>query len=90
MKKTKNPFLKKREHKQHNTQTQVVRVSSESNDEPVLMAGSNFMLIEFDIPLFVFSINGPKQNARWLLKPVSDTDFYALLHGSQYFGLQGS
>ena len=32
--------------------------------------------------LFVFSINGLKQNARSLLTPVSDKDFYALLDGS--------
>ena len=27
-----------------------------------------------DWPLFVFSMNGPKQNARSLMTPVSDTD----------------
>ena len=41
-------------------------------------------------PLFVFSINGLKQNARSLLTPVSDPDFYALSHGSLHFGLYGS
>ena len=37
--------------------------------------------------LFVFSINGLKQNARSLLTPVSHPDFYALSHGSIHFGL---
>ena len=37
--------------------------------------------------LFVFSINGLNQNARSL---VSDTDFYALLHGSLHFDIHGS
>ena len=41
-------------------------------------------------PLFVFSINGPKQNARSLLTPVSDPAFYALSHGSKHFLLHGS
>ena len=40
--------------------------------------------------LFVFSINGPKQNARSLLTPVSDPTFYALSHGSKHFLLHGS
>ena len=40
--------------------------------------------------LFVFTINGPKQNARSLLTPVSDTDFYALLHSSQHVVIHGS
>ena len=40
--------------------------------------------------LFVFSINGLKQNARSLLTPVSHPDFYALSHGSLHFGLYGS
>ena len=43
-----------------------------------------------DIALFVFLINGLKQNARSLLTPVSHTDFYALLHGSLHFVLHGS
>ena len=42
------------------------------------------------IPLFVFSINGPQQNARSLLTPVSDTDFYALSRGTLQFVLHGS
>ena len=42
-------------------------------------------------PLFVFSINGPKQNARSLLTPVAGTVFYAALsHGSLGFALHGS
>ena len=41
-------------------------------------------------PLFVFSINGLKQNARSLLAPFSDTDSYPLLHGSLHFVLHGS
>ena len=40
--------------------------------------------------LFVFSINGLKQNARSLLTPFSNTDFYPLLHGSLHFVLHGS
>ena len=40
--------------------------------------------------LFVFSINGPEQNARSLLTPVSDPAFYALSHGSKHFLLHGS
>ena len=40
--------------------------------------------------LFVFSIGGSKQNARSLLTPVSDKDFYTLLHGSLHFVLHGS
>ena len=40
--------------------------------------------------LFVFSINGPKQNARSLLTAVSDPAFYALSHGSKHFVLHGS
>ena len=40
--------------------------------------------------LFVFSICGPKQNARSLLKPVSYTVFYALSHGNLHFVLHGS
>ena len=40
--------------------------------------------------LFVFSINGPKQNATSLLTPGSDTDFYALSCGSLHSVLHGS
>ena len=40
--------------------------------------------------LFVFSIVGPKQNARSLLTPVSNTVFHALSHGSFGFALLGS
>ena len=43
-----------------------------------------------DWPLFVFSENGPKQNARLLMTPVSDTDFSALLPGSPHFVLHRS
>ena len=43
-----------------------------------------------NLSLFVFSINGLKQNARSLLTPVSHPDFYALSHGSLHFGLYGS
>ena len=38
----------------------------------------------------VFSINGPKQNARSLLTPVSVQAFYALSNGSKHFVLHGS
>ena len=38
--------------------------------------------ILFERTLFVFSINGLKQNARSLLTPVSDSDFFALPRGS--------
>ena len=48
------------------------------------------MTIALFMSLFVFLINGVKQNARSLLTPVSDTDFYALLHGSLHFVLHGS
>ena len=41
-------------------------------------------------PLFVFSIDGPKQNAGSLLTPVSDTVFYALSHGTRGFVFHGS
>ena len=40
--------------------------------------------------LFVFSINGLKQNARSLLTQYSNTDFYTLLCGSLHFVLHGS
>ena len=43
-----------------------------------------------DPSLFVFSINGSKQNARSLLTPDSYTDFFALLCGSLHFVLYGS
>ena len=43
-----------------------------------------------NLSLFVFSINGLKQNARSLLSPVSHPDFYGLSHGSLHFGLYGS
>ena len=46
--------------------------------------------ITVTLTLFVFSINGPKQNARSLLTPVSDPTFYALSHGSKHFLLHGS
>ena len=42
------------------------------------------------VSLFVFPINGPKQNARSLLTAVSDPAFYALSHGSKHFVLHGS
>ena len=43
------------------------------------------------IPLLVFSKNGPIQNARSLLTPGSDTDFYTLSCGtSLHFVLHGS
>ena len=43
-----------------------------------------------DSPLFVFSIDGPKQNAGSLLTPVSNIDFYALSSGTLGFALHGS
>ena len=46
--------------------------------------------ITVTLTLFVFSINGPKQNARSLLTSVSDTDFYVFLCGSLHFILNGS
>ena len=42
------------------------------------------------VSLFVFSITCPKQNARSLLKPVSDPPFYALSHSSKHFLPHGS
>ena len=41
-------------------------------------------------PLFVFSLVGPKQNARSRLTPVSDTVFDALSHGTLSFALHGT
>ena len=40
--------------------------------------------------LFVFLMVGPKQNAGSLLKPVSETIFDALSHGTLSFALHGS
>ena len=40
--------------------------------------------------LFVFSIDGLKQNAGSLLTPVSYTGFYALSYGTNNFALHGS
>ena len=42
------------------------------------------------VTLFVFSIDGPKQNAGSLLTPVSDIVFYALSSGTHGFALHGS
>ena len=42
------------------------------------------------LPLFVFSLSDPKQNARSFLTPVSGTVVYALSHGSLGFALHGS
>ena len=39
--------------------------------------------------LFVFSINGPKQNATSILTPGSDPAFYALSHGTLSFASHG-
>ena len=36
------------------------------------------------LPLFIFSIDGPKQNAGSLLTPVSNIVFYALSSGALY------
>ena len=41
-------------------------------------------------PLFVFLIDGPKQNATSLLTPVSNIVFYALSSGTLGFALHGS
>ena len=43
----------------------------------------------FQAALLVFSTVGPKQNARSLSKPVSNTAFYALSHGTLGFALHG-
>ena len=43
-----------------------------------------------NIPLFVFSISDPKQNARSLSTPVSDLEVYALSNGNLRFVLHGS
>ena len=40
--------------------------------------------------LFVFSINGPKQNATSLMTTGSDPAFYAPSHGTLGFALHGS
>ena len=42
------------------------------------------------VPLFGFSMVGPKQNAGSLLTAVSDTVLYALSHGTLGFALHGS
>ena len=42
------------------------------------------------VSLFVFSIDGPKQNAGSLLTPVSNIVFYALSSGTLGFALHGS
>ena len=49
-----------------------------------------FLLESEDKTLFVFSIVGPKQNARALLTAVSDTVLYALSRGALGFALHGS
>ena len=54
------------------------------------VVGPEMGLIKRPTSLFVFSVNGPKQNARSLLTPVSDPTFYALSHGSKHFLLHGS
>ena len=41
-------------------------------------------LLCMKLPQLVFLISGPKQNARSLLTPVSNRDFYALLSGSLF------
>ena len=46
--------------------------------------------LRLSLPLFVFMIVGPKQNAGSLLTPVSDTVFYALSHCSHGLSLLGS
>ena len=43
-----------------------------------------------DRALFVFSIDGPKQNAGSLLTPVSNIVLYALSHGTLSFAFHGS
>ena len=40
--------------------------------------------------LFVFSISGPKQNAKSFLTSVSDKVLYSLSHGSLSFAVHGS
>ena len=49
------------------------------------------ILLNFAIEaLFVFSIDGPKQNARSLLTAVSDTVFHGLSHDTLSFAFHGS
>ena len=48
------------------------------------------LLSRWDAALFVFSIDGPKQNAGSLLTPVSNTVFYAVLSATLGFALRGS
>ena len=48
------------------------------------------ILGKVDISLFVFSIDGPNQNATSLLTPVSNIVFHALLSGTLGFALHGS
>ena len=47
-------------------------------------------MIQIILPLFVFLLVGPKQNAGSLLTPVSDTILDALSHGTLGFALHGS
>ena len=49
-----------------------------------------FFHVSRNVSLFVFSIDGPKQNATSLLTPVSDIVFYALSSGTLGFALHGS
>ena len=49
-----------------------------------------YYLKQFPDTLFVFSIDGPKQNATSLLTPVSNIVFYALSSGTLGFALHGS
>ena len=55
--------------------------------EPVKLLSVHALIC---VPLFVFSLSDPKQNARSLLKPVSGTVFHALSNGSLGFALHGS
>ena len=49
-----------------------------------------YYFFAFHAPLFVFSIDGLKQNAGSLLTPVSYTVCYALSYGTLGFALHGS
>ena len=55
-----------------------------------LSMASKMIPCQAKMTLFVFSISGPKQNARSLLTAVPDPAFHALSDGSLGFALHGS
>ena len=66
----------------------ILRAFSQSRMDNILRFVS--VVPDCIMALFVFSIDGPKQNAGSLLTLVSDTVFYALSHGTLGFAFHGS